>query len=248
MLSNQDFFDELSDQYDSMIPIEKAVEMKTKSFKNLLMDSYTTIADIGCGTGSDSIALTEMGYKVKSFDPSAQMLEKAKLNAKNRGIVLDSYQIGASQIPDDLNGKFDMVISFGNSFANIEIESFQPSIRKCYVLLKEQGTIFIQVLNYKLIIKEKKRIVNITESDEHFYIRFYDFDEDKIKFNILTFSKANPKDQNLITTSVFPYTAIDFNNSLLKTGFNSVKIYSDFNRNEFNEATSKDLFIEAVKN
>ena len=248
MLSNQDFFDELSVQYDSMIPFEKAVELKKKLFKNILRDNHKTIADIGCGTGSDSIALAEMGYNVKSFDPSAQMLDKAKLNANKRGLDLNSYQFGASQIPDDFNGKFDIVISIGNTFANIERESFQSSIKKCYDLLNEQGILFIQVLNYKMIIKEKKRIVNITESEENFFIRFYDFKEDDIKFNILKFSKANPKENNLITTSVIPYIAIDFNNSLLKTGFNSVKIYSDFNKNEFNEENSKDLYIEAVKN
>ena len=248
MLSNQEFFDELSTQYDSMIPFEKAIELKKKTFKNLLKGSYTTIADIGCGTGSDSIALAEMGYKVKSFDPSFQMLEKAKLNAKNRGLALDSYQFGTSQIPDDFNGKFDIVISIGNTFANIERESFQSSIKKCYDLLNEQGSLFIQVLNYKLIIKEKKRIVNITESEKHFFIRFYDFEKDKINFNILKFSKANPKENNLITTTIHPYTAKDFNNSLLEAGFKSVKIIGDLNGAEFDENISKDLFIKAAKN
>ncbi len=248
MLSNQDFFDELSVQYDSMIPFEKAVELKKKLFKNILRDNHKTIADIGCGTGSDSIALAEMGYNVKSFDPSAQMLDKAKLNANKRGLDLNSYQFGASQIPDDFNGKFDIVISIGNTFANIEKESFQPSVKKCYDLLKEQGSLFIQVLNYKLIIKENKRIVNITESEEHFFIRFYDFINDEIKFNILKFSKANPKENNLITTSVYPYSAKDFNNSLLEAGFKSIKLYSDANKNEFKEDTSKDLFIKAAKN
>ena len=60
---------------------------------------------------------------------------------------------------------FEMVISLGNTFANIERDSFQSSIKKCHDLLKEQGSLFIQVLNYKMILKEKKRIVNITESD-----------------------------------------------------------------------------------
>jgi hypothetical protein len=98
-----------------------------------------------------------------------------------------------------------------------------------------------------MILKEKKRIVNITESSEHFFIRFYDFEEDEIKFNILKFSKANPKENSLITTTVHPYTAKDFNNSLLEAGFKSVKIYSDLNRNEFDENSSKDLFIEAAR-
>jgi SAM-dependent methyltransferase len=231
-----------------MIPFEKAIELKKKTFKNLLKGSYTTIADIGCGTGSDSIALAEMGYNVKSFDPSAQMLEKAKLNAKNRGLDLDSHQFGASQIPDNFDGNFDIVISYGNTFANIGKKLFLQSIQKCCDLLKEQGSLFIQILNYQLILKEKKRIVNITESEEYFFIRFYDFKEDDIKFNILKFSKANPKENNLITTSVYAYSAKDFNNSLLAAGFKSVKIYSDLNRNEFDEYISKDLFIEAIKN
>ena len=248
MLSNQDFFDELSVQYDSMIPFEKAIELKKKTFKNLLKGSYTIIADIGCGTGSDSLALAEMGYKVVSFDPSAQMLDKAKLNANKRGLDFNSYQFGASQIPDDFNGIFDIVISIGNTFANIEKESFQLSVKKCYDLLKEQGSIFIQVLNYKMILKDKKRIVNITESEKHFFIRFYDFINDEIKFNILKFSKANPKENDLITTSVYSYSAKDFNNSLLEAGFKSIKLYSDANKNKFNEDTSKDLFIEAAKN
>ncbi len=248
MLSNQEFFDELSLQYDSMIPFEKAIEQKKKLFKNILKDNHKTIADIGCGTGSDSLALAELGCDVISFDPSAQMLEKAKFNSKNRGIDLESYQFQVSQIPDDFNGIFDIVISIGNTFANIEKKLFQSSIKKCYDLLKERGTLFIQVLNYKLFVKEKKRIVNITGSEKHFFIRFYDFYDDEIKFNILKFSKTNPKENNLITTSVYPYSAKDFNNSLLEAGFKSVKMYSDLNKNEFDENISKDLYIETVKN
>ena len=247
MLSSQEFFNELSVNYDSMIPIEKAIEMKKKSFKNLLKDSHKIIADIGCGTGSDSIALKEMGYNVVSFDPSDKMIDKAKLTAKNRGIDLEFYQFGASQIPGNFNGKFNAVISFGNTFANIEKESFQSSIKKCYELLKEQGTLFIQVLNYKMILKEKKRIVNITESEAEYYVRFYDFEKSSIKFNVLNFSKTKPKENKLITTSIFPHTAKDFKNSLLEVGFNSVKLYSDFKQTEFDENNSNDLIIEAVK-
>ncbi|NNG26900.1 MAG: class I SAM-dependent methyltransferase [Ignavibacteriaceae bacterium] len=247
MLNNQEFFDELSDQYDSMIPFEKAIEMKKKLFKNLLKGSNKTIADVGCGTGSDSLALVEMGYKVVSFDSSTKMLDKARLNARSRGLDLDSYHFGALEITDDFNGNFDIVISFGNTFANIETEIFQSSIKKCYDLLNEQGSLFIQVLNYDLILKEKKRIVNITENEEHFFIRFYDFIKNDVKFNILKFSKIDTKENKLMTTTVHPHTAKDFNNSILKAGFKSVKLFSDSNRNIFDVYTSKDLIIEAVK-
>jgi len=247
MLNNQEFFDELSVQYDSMIPFEKAIEQKKELFKNLLKDSKKTIADIGCGTGSDSLALAGIGYEVTSFDPSAQMLDKARINAKSSGLDLDSYQFGASQIPNEFNGKYDVVISFGNSFANIPTDEFDSSVCKCFSLLREKGELYIQILNYEKILLEKKRIVNITTSEEKYFIRFYDFNENQIVFNILQFNKAKPADHKLISTTIYPYSAADFTRALKKAGFRINKYYGSFNFTPFDPQASDNLIITAVK-
>ncbi len=247
MLNNQEFFDELSVQYDSMIPFEKAIERKKELFKNLLKGSNNTIADIGCGTGSDSLALAGIGYKVTSFDPSAQMLDKARINAKSSGLELDSYQFGASQIPDDFNDKYDVVISFGNSFANIPTDEFDNSVCKCFSLLREKGELYIQILNYKKILLEKKRIVNITTSEEKYFVRFYDFNKNQIVFNILQFNKAKPADHQLISTKIYPYSTDDFAMVLKKAGFRIKKYYGSFNFTPFDPQKSNDLIITAIK-
>ena len=247
MLNNQEFFDELSVQYDSMIPFEKAIKRKEELFKNLLKDYSKTIADIGCGTGSDSLALASLGYRVTSFDPSAQMLNKARINAKSSGIDLDFYQFGTSQIPDDFNYKYNVVISFGNSFANIPTEEFESSVCKCYSLLKEKGELYIQILNYEKILLEKKRIVSITNSDDKYFVRYYDFNENKIVFNILQFNKSNPSDHQLISTKICPYSADDFTPVLKKAGFKSIDYYGSFNFTPFDPQKSNDLIITAVK-
>ena len=248
MLSNKEFYDNFAEDYSEMISFDNAIEKRRSLLNNIVQPKMKYAADLGCGTGIDSATLTQLGLAVTGFDPSSEMIKQAKNNAGNKNLEIDFANHGITEIPTAFNQKFDLAISLGNTFANIERESFQSSINKCYDLLKEQGSIFIQVLNYKMILKEKKRIVNITESEEHFFIRFYDFIKDEIKFNILKFSKTNPKENNLITTTIHPYTSKDFNNSLLDAGFRSVKIYSDLNRNEFDENRSKDLFIEAVKN
>jgi ubiquinone/menaquinone biosynthesis C-methylase UbiE len=247
MLNNQEFFDELSVQYDLMIPFEKAIERKKELFKNLLKDSKKTIADIGCGTGSDSLSLVGIGHKVTSFDPSAQMLNKARVNAKSSGLDLDSYQFGASEIPDDFNDKYNVVISFGNSFANIPTDEFESSVFKCYSLLREDGELYIQILNYEKILSEKKRIVNITTSDEKYFVRFYDFNENQIVFNILQFDKAKPADHKLISTKIYAYSTDDFTMALRKAGFRINKYYGSFNFLPFDPQTSNDLIITAVK-
>ena len=247
MLNNQEFFDELSVQYNSMIPFKKAIERKKELFKKLLKGSNKTIADIGCGTGSDSLALAGIGHNVTSFDPSAQMLDKARINAKGSGLDLDSYQFGASQIPDDFNGIYDVVISFGNSFANIPTDELESSVCKCFSLLREKGELYIQILNYEKILLEKKRIVSITTGEEKYFIRFYDFNENRIVFNILQFDKAKPADHKLISTKIYPYSTADFTIALKKAGFKYINYYSSLNFSPFDPQTSNDLIITAVK-
>ena len=248
MLSNKDFYDNFAEDYSMMISFENSIEKRKLLLSNIVPPKIKYAADLGCGTGIDSAALAQLGLAVTGFDPSGEMIKQAKVNAGRKSLKIDFANYGINEIPAAFNQKIELVISLGNTFANIERDSFQSSIKKCYDLLIERGTLFIQVLNYKMILKEKKRIVTITESEEHFFIRFYDFIKDEIKFNILKFSKDDPKENNLITTAVHPYTSKDFNKSLLEAGFKPVKIYSDLNRNEFDENRSKDLFIEAVKN
>jgi len=247
MLNNQEFFDELSAQYDSMIPFEKTIERKKELLKNLLKGNFKTIADIGCGTGSDSLALAEIGYKVTSFDPSVQMLNTAKLNAKSRGLDLDFYKFSASEIPNDFNNEFGVVISFGNSFANIPTDEFESSICKCFSLLREEGELYIQILNYEKILLEKKRIVSITSGEEKYFVRYYDFNENQVVFNILQFDKSKPADHQLISTKIYPYSADDFTAALKNAGFKTVNYFGSFNFTPFDPQKSNDLIITSVK-
>lgn len=247
MLNNQEFFDELSVQYDSMIPFEKTIERKKELFKNLLKGKIKSIADIGCGTGSDSLALASLGYRVTSFDPSAQMLNKARINAKSSGIDPDFYQFGAAQIPDDFNNKYDVVISFGNSFANVPANEFESSVCKCFSLLKEKGELYIQILNYEKILLEKKRIVRISSSEEKYFVRYYDFNENQVVFNILQFDKTNLTDHQLISTKIYPYSADDFTPALKKAGFKTINYFGSFSSTPFDPQKSNDLIITAVK-
>jgi SAM-dependent methyltransferase len=247
MLNNQEFFDELSTRYDSMIPFEKALERKEEIFKNLLKANINTVADIGCGTGSDSLALARLGYKVTSFDPAAEMLNILKLNEQSFKLNVDSHQFGAAQIPDDFNNKFDVVISFGNSFANIPTNEFESSVYKGFSLLKDKGELYIQILNYEKILKEKERIVNITTGDDNYFIRFYDFRENLVVFNILHFDKTNPADHHLISTKIFPHSTDDFEKAMKKAGFITVNFFGSFKFTSFDPQKSNDLIIIAVK-
>lgn len=248
ILPNNVFFNELASDYDAMISFEKAVENKKNHLKNFLTSEMKSVADIGCGSGVDSIALASLGFKVAAFDPSAEMLKYAKSNAGRMNVKVEFQNYSADNIPKEFDEKFDLIVSLGNTFANIPKEKFVESLKRCYNILRPNGQLLIQILNYEKILADKHRIVNITEGNDKYFLRFYDFLDEHIVFNILTFSKVKPPDNKLISTKVYPHSAENFISGLEIAGFNSFQFYSNLELAAFSKEKSKDLIILTSKN
>jgi len=246
-LDNNEFFDLIASDYDEMVSFAQSVQKKKEAFKNIIKPWMKSAADLGCGTGGDSIALASLGLEVTGFDPSSEMIRVANENAKKEKLDVDIYEYAIHTIPESFTNKFDLVVSLGNTFANIEGKFFAESIKKCFGLLKSKGTLVIQVLNYEKILSEKKRIVNIREGKENYFIRFYDFNNDEIIFNILIFSKTNPHQNKLISTNVYPYNLEDFNQELNNVGFNKIEFCADLNFTKYDKLHSQDLIVISEK-
>jgi len=247
MLPNYTFYDELAFDYDDMISFDRAVKNKKKQFENFLISEMNSTADIGCGSGADSIALFSSGLKVTAFDPSSEMLKNAEANSKRMNVKVEFQNYAADIIPKEFDEKFDLVVSLGNTFANIPKGKFLNSLQRCYKILRTKGQLLIQVLNYEKILVDKQRIVNITEKADKCFIRFYDFLDGDIIFNILTFSKVKPSDNKLISTKIYPHSVKNFESGLKRAGFKSIQFYSNLELSAFDKERSKDLVIRAIK-
>lgn len=246
-LHNNDFFNLIASDYDEMVSFAQSVEKKKEAFKSMNKPWMKTAADLGCGTGADSIALASLGLEVTAFDPSFEMLEVAKGNVEKAKVKVTLHNKSVDSIAEDFNEQFDLVVSLGNTFANIEREQLLKSLQRTKEILKPQGIILIQILNYEKILSKKQRIVNITKGADKFFIRFYDFVDDEITFNILIFNKEKPFERKLISTKLFPHTQEDFDAVLKSIEFSKVEYCSDFNRTIFNNEESKDLIVIATK-
>jgi len=247
ILDNNEFFNQVAEFYDLMIPFAEAVEKKKKILENLIAPGKKFAADLGCGTGTDSIALAKLGMKVSAFDPSLEMVNRVRKNANIAGEMVSNYNHSISDIPSNFNSKFDLVISFGNTFANINSEDLSLSLKRCFDLLRKGGSLFIQVLNYHKILTERERIVNVTGTGVNLFVRFYDFKKDNIVFNLLKVNKSKYSDYSLISTKVFPHLSDDFEKSLAGMNFGTIEFYGDIKLNPFDKENSKDLVVKAVK-
>ena len=242
MLKNKDFYNSISEIYDDMISFDEALPRRIILLRNIINPGIHKAADIGCGTGIDSLALASLGLDVTGFDPSAEMIRIARKNAGKQMLKVKFENQSAIEINEKEKNRFDLVVSLGNTFANIPESELSPSIKKCKKLLKTGGLFVLQILNYKKVLKEKKRIVKISSSNNKYFIRFYNLWPGQIQFNILSFEKSNPENSELISAQVYPYSPASLKSLILKAGFRQVKIYSGLKGEKF-LSSSHDLFI-----
>lgn len=241
------FYDTLSADYDSMIGFDKSLAKRTEALKSFILPADRAAADLGCGSGLDSIALARAGLKVSGFDISPGMVAEAKKNARRNNVKISFAVSPISKIDGAYNKKYSFALSLGNSLANINPKGLSQSIRKIYSLLEPEGHILIQILNYNKILSLKKRMVGITEEGNNMFIRFYDFGKDKTYFNILKVEKGSTASHSLITTEIFPYRSGEITKMLKSAGFKRIKKYGGLNKSPYISSESADLVITAFK-
>lgn len=245
MLTNQKFFDAVSDSYDNMILFNEAVEKKKKYLKEFISSEIQSAADLGCGTGVDSIALYKLGINVTAFDISKGMIDKAKQNAEKEKAEINFINKSITEIEHENYDKYDFIISLGNSLGNLDEQQLNLSVSIIKNMLRKNGSVVIQILNYIPVLEKKERIINITSDDNFNFVRFYDFKEDYLQFNILKYSIQNPKDNQIISTKIYPHKYNYINNLLKQSGFRKINMYGGLDKSSFSESTSKDLVIHA---
>jgi len=245
-ISVDSFYDSISGFYDKMIDFEKNLELRKNSYKNIF-PLKGRVADLGCGIGLDSIALSLNGLDVTAFDISPKMIAAAEQNAKRYNVNISTHVHSVQTIPKSFNKKFNYVVTVGNTIAHLNSLDLKSVVRKMNDLLLPGGKIFLHILNYELIKKQNKRISNITNREGKIIIRFYDFRNGDLDFNILSFPQNIPKEFQLVTTKHYPHTKKVIVSYLKIAGFKKIKFMGDFQGIAYNVNTSKDLFMEAEK-
>ena len=247
MKSNNNFYNSASVYYDKMIDFDSALQKRKILLSNFVDDKIKSVADVGCGTGVDSISLSQFGLNVTSFDPSLEMINTARTNSEKHNCKIDFQNFGANEIPKTFYNRFDLVVSLGNTLANIPFTKIEKSVAKLFKLLKKDGRVLIQILNYEKILKEKERIVNITKKDDEYFVRFYDFGKKDLTFNILKFISDQTKKKELISTKIFPYTSKEFKKVFKEAGFKKIELLGGLDKKAFDPKSSNDLVLFAHK-
>ncbi|MBR9978400.1 MAG: methyltransferase domain-containing protein [Bacteroidetes bacterium] len=226
MLKAEQFYDALADDYDAMTSFQDRLATQRGVLTTLLEQlPATQVVDMGCGTGVHAIALAQLGLAVTAVDISGGMLEKARRHAADASVSLrflhGDFLTPIGETPADL------LLCLGNSLPHLpSLTALTDILKHWRTLLTNEGHVVIQLLNYKRIIREGKRIVNIRRDGDRLLVRFYDFMEQQLRFNILAIQEENGAfTHELRSTLLTAFTEQNIIEAAFEAGFGSVHSY-----------------------
>ncbi len=246
----QKFYQELASDYDLMTGFRERIESERKTLAQWKQKySFHSVLDAACGTGLHAILLAGMGIETVGADISPEMLSKARENAEDLRLKVEWVQSPLHQLDQFIEKNFDFIFCLGNSIPHvIRKNQLKKTFQNFYQLLKPKGAIAIQLLNFTRILQERNRIVNIRKIQEKEYIRFYDFLNKTLRFNILTIDwSRHPVGHTLHNTELFPYRAPELLKELKQAGFVRTGQFGNMSFGIFDSKKSPNLVIVAHK-
>lgn len=244
----QKFYQELAPEYDEMTRFNQRLEKEKKVLAQWVERyRFHSVLDAACGTGLHCIALSRLGIETMGADISEEMLAIAKKNARSASVDFPLVHTSLQELGQYVSGSFDAVFCLGNSLPHLLTpEDLLDALQSFSAVLNPGGMIILQLLNYQKILEEKNRIVAINRSGNKEFIRFYDFLQKTVRFNILSVSWENDSARSrLNSTELFPYCLKQLRPALKNAGFRIVEIFGGMNFESFEEANSKNLVLVA---
>lgn len=127
-----------------------------------------TAIDLGCGSGTNAIAMAKYGWQVVGIDFIPEAIRSGQTKAEKTGVAVD-LRVGDVTKQDDLNTHFDLAIDIGC------YHSLSPELRPIYrknlkQILAPEGDFLIYALDRPV----EEHPPGITESDIDGFADFMD--------------------------------------------------------------------------
>lgn len=243
MSANTDYYDTLAEDYhllyrDWEASMEREGLMLRRWFKDR---KIVTVLDASCGTGTQAIALAQIGYRVLASDPSANMVKKAQENALAYGVGdrIHFLQAGFLDIARMTNGNLDAIVTKGDAFPHLITDrDIEETLAGFYRLLRIGGTVLIGMLDFEPLLEERPRFMPgrvhdpVANQGERIVV-FEVWDWDDGPPRIVTKNKFIVRgESDSYTTKVYPVkcrplTAEEVQVVLLEAGFVDIEIIHD---------------------
>jgi SAM-dependent methyltransferase len=216
----------------------------------------STVADLGCGTGSLAIPLARSGFHVYGIDLSSDMLAVAR-SKWDDALAAGAGHGGSLRFLQqdmrewELQEPVDAVISFCDCLNYLtEEEDVEAALAATWTALREGGTFLFDVHPPKQLIRYAEEQPFVLDENDVAYIWTCDFEDERceIEHHLTIFARsADSCFRRFEETHVQrAYDPDWLEAALRRAGFRSVDRYADFELRPADEHAER-LFFAAVK-
>jgi SAM-dependent methyltransferase len=248
-------YDALAGDYDRFVNWEGRLSHELPFFVHLFQEhAVRRVLDAACGTGQHAIALAHQGYQVVGTDLSAAMVLRAKANAASEAVDSEvlRFEVAAFGELATLGQDFDAVLCLGNSLPHLLTDgALAEALADFATVLRPGGLLVIQNRNFDRVWRDRERFMEPQAyregDDEQIFLRFYDFGEETITFNMIRLQRtAGGWVQDVESTELRPIFRDHLDAALAEAGFRDTNFYGGYDVSDFADG-SGDLVAVAVR-
>jgi glycine/sarcosine N-methyltransferase len=191
------FYDQLAVEYDLIYADwRKSVQWQGDILNRLIqkeLDKATpSVLDCTCGIGTQAIGLAQLGYTVQGTDISHESIERAKREADSFGVSIDFNVANLLTLESQIDGLFDVVISFDNSLPHLLTDNdLQTAVGNIQSKLKPDGIFLASIRDYDDILKTMPKATMPKIFDDpggkRIVFQVWDWSEDKRNYLVNLF-------------------------------------------------------------
>jgi glycine/sarcosine N-methyltransferase len=228
-----DFYASISAYYDRIFP----TDAKALCFLDSRVEPGSRILDIACGTGGYSLALAERGHRVIGVDLDRAMILSARHKARDADEAPDFRVMDMLCLAENLDPGFDLIFCIGNSLVHLATdEQIGQLLSDCRVLLRPQGVLVLQIINYDRILAQGLTHLPTLRDEDLEFLRFYEVDPAGGVVIFRTELRVGREDEQRVIRNQIPLRILGEQplRRLVRTaGFENLELFGDFEGRPF---------------
>ena len=208
-----------------------------------------SVLDAGCAAGLTSMLFAKQGVEAVGLDISRPMLEQCHKKYDKTELPFSFCYGDFESLPKKLYNRFDMVACLANSISGVStVAGLGRSFMSFYKVLKPNGILVLQMLNYTSMKEDIIFPIKATENNGIIYERFSERQKNKLFVYVTRFDmEQNPLKFEVFRHQFDNYTPDQVMKKIKLAGFKKTKKYGNLLLNKKFLKSSRDLVITAVK-
>jgi SAM-dependent methyltransferase len=147
--------------------------------------------DLGCGSGFQTIALAELGFKVLGIDLCRALLDELRGRSAGRDVDVFQGDMLDSRIYAD-RGPFELAVCMGDTLTHLQaVEDVSVLFRNVYKSLEPGGKLALTFRDLNAELKGVERIIPVKSDDDKLMATFLEYENMYVNVHDMIFVKRN---------------------------------------------------------